>query len=68
VKKKAVSMFPPQPLKNSRPRGTIHPPTAFADELDVLTISRRQWVDLVGRTQPIEGVATVKTDNLSLIL
>jgi hypothetical protein len=61
LNKKAVRVIFPRLLKYLRPRDTIHLPTAFADYSTVLMISRRQWVNLLGQTVPIKGVATAKT-------
>jgi hypothetical protein len=64
LNKKAVRMIFPRLLKYLKPRGTIHLPTAFADYITVLMISRRQWVNLLGQTVPIKGIATAKTRNI----
>jgi len=64
LNKKAARMIFPRLSKYLRPRGTIHLPTAFADYIPTLMISWRQWVNLVGQTVPIKGVATAKTANI----
>ena len=51
----------PTALKILKAAGTIHLPTAFADYIVALMISRRQWVNLLGHPVPMKGVATAKT-------
>jgi len=67
LNKRAVRMIFPRLLKYLRPWGIIHLPTAFADYICVLLISRRQWVNLFGPAVPVKVVATVKIRNIKLI-
>jgi hypothetical protein len=67
LNKKTVRMIFPRLLKFLRPWGIIHLPTAFADYISVLLISRRQWVNLFGPAVPIKVVATVRIRYRKLI-
>jgi hypothetical protein len=67
LNRKAVRMMFPRLLKYLRPWGIIQQPTAFADYIYILMISRRQWVTLFGPAVPEKVVATVKIRNKTLI-
>ena len=57
----------PTALKTRKAAGYTCSPTAFADDYDLLMISRRQWVTFLGPVVPIRVIATVKMKYKKLI-